>query len=137
MCDTKSTTKNTSSDSDSIYKRQLTMHDLSCWENVLLDIRCEEEISIFGRIPGAIHCPFYIYCGDMMVENRGFFLFVRKLVRSKSKMRRLFVICATGLRSEIAAMMIKEDFPQLEIISCAGGVLDWKKQGNELIQQDE
>ncbi len=118
---------------DKTCARALTKHDLESWDSEVLDIRCEEEIELFGRIPGSVHCPFYIFCNDDLVENRKFDRFILELIMSREHLKKLYIICESGRRSEIAAQRIKQNFPQIEVVSCHGGILRWKDDGNELM----
>jgi len=119
---------------DEICTKVLTKHDLELWDSEVLDIRCEEEMELFGRIPGSVHCPFYIFCNDELVENRNFDRFILELINSRKNIKKLYFICESGRRSEIAAQIIKQKFPQIEIINCQGGIRRWIEDGNELIK---
>ena len=117
----------------------LSVDDIQNSEGVVIDIRCPEEIEIFGRIPGSYNIPLYVLedDGEETRENEQFALDVVRLLERSGSVKRAFIICASGQRSlDAQALLISNDeLKQVEVINCVGGMDDWIAKGNPVTEQ--
>jgi len=89
--------------------------------NVLIDLRTDDEIARKGKIPGAKQIDFFKPNAE-------------KLIDSLDRKKTYLVYCAGGGRStQCAELMEKKEFKK--VINLEKGFDDWKKQGFETEQK--
>ncbi len=113
------------------------VRDMKNLSTVLIDVRCPEEVEIFGRLPAAECIPYQLVKNDEIVDNPLFKYDLLRILTGSGPKKRLYFICMSGRRSKQAAIVARSHIGDNAFCyNVNGGVEEWMRQNLPIIKMD-